>query len=103
MHDVGERLELGVLAFDLVTSPYPDECFIDLSEGFDSHILCSKLIISESGSTAESGVILSGSGRSQIVVVAGAYPCSLGVDGVIDLPHVFEPEYPLDDYVKVPV
>ncbi len=103
MHDIGERLEVGVLTFRLVDSLLPDERVVELSPAFGGPTKVIKLAIVESGARAESGMILEASDGSQVVVVAGANPYTLAVRGVLDQPHVFEPEYPLTNYMAVPL
>ena len=103
MHDIAERLEVGVLAFSLVDSLLPDELVVELPPAFGGPIKVTKLTIVESGVRAESGILLEASDGSQVVVVAGANPYTLAVRGVVDQPHVFEPEYPLINYMAVPL
>jgi hypothetical protein len=98
MYDIAERLEVGVLTFDLVNSQLPDEQMFDLPKKIESSITATKLFIVESEHMAESGIILTGQNGSEIIVLAGVYPYTIAVQGIIDLPHVFEPEYPLADY-----
>jgi hypothetical protein len=100
MHDVAERREVGVLNFERVSAPRPDERVVDVAS-FQNEIVVSKLIIHESGTTAESGVMLKARNGDEIVMVAGAYPYSLAVLGVVSMPHIFEPEYSMDLYTRV--
>ena len=62
-----------------------------------------KLIIHESGTSAESGLILKASNGDELVIVAGAYPYSLAVLGVPPIPYIFEPEYEIGHYTRVPI
>ena len=103
MHDVAERTEVGVLNFELVSSPQPDETIADALSAFQGQIAVSKLVIRESDTTAESGVILKASSGDEIVIVAGARPYLLAVLGVVSLPHIFEPEYPIERYTRAPI
>lgn len=103
MQDLAERTEVGVLIFDVVDTPFSDERLVELPAAFEGTIEAAKLLIAESGSCAESGVVLKGGDDSRIVAVAGANPCTLAVEGVIDWPHVFEPEYPIESYVVAPL
>ena len=102
MHDVAERKEVGVLKFSRVFAPPGDTKIVGVPAAFDHEISVSKLIIQESGTSAESGVILE-AGSDEIVAVAGAYPYSLAVRGVTSVPHIFEPEYPIELYTRVPL
>ncbi len=101
MYDVAERIEVGVLNFDQVFSPRPNEKIVLVSSAFDREIVVSKLIIQELNTRAESGAILA-AGNEEIIVVAGVYPYSLAVSGVLSVPHVFEPAYSIEDYTRVP-
>jgi len=103
MHDVAERREVGVLNFEQVFSPRSDETIADAAPAFQGEIVVSKLIIQESGTSAESGVILKAANGDQIIIVAGAFPYQLAVLGVLSLPHMFYPEYPIDRYIRVPM
>jgi hypothetical protein len=103
MHDVAEQREIGVMNFEVVFAPRPDETIVDTSSPFQAEIVVSKLIIEESGTRAESGVILRAQSGDEIVIVAGAYPYSLAVLGLLSIPHVFEPEYSISDYARVPI
>jgi hypothetical protein len=100
MHDVAERREVGVLNFERVSAPQPDETIAAVTLAFLGEIAVSKLVIHESGTTAESGVILRAHGE-EIVIVAGVYPYSLAVLGVVSMPHIFHPEYKIDRYTRV--
>lgn len=105
MHDVAERREVGVLSFEHVSAPSAVEIFTDAAPAFQREIKLSKLIVQDSGMSAESGVVLATSTGDELVIVAGAYPYSLAVKG-LNLPSmstVFNPEYPLDQYVRVPI
>jgi hypothetical protein len=105
MHDVAERREVGVLSFEHVSAPSPIDIFTDVAPAFQREITLSKLIVQDSGIKAESGVVLATSTGDELVIVAGAYPYSLAVKGLnlLAMPNVFNPEYPLDRYVRVPI
>lgn len=103
MHDVAERREVGVLNFELVSAPRPDETIADVASAFQGEIVVSKLIIHESGTSAESGVVLKAGNGEEIIVVAGAAPYFLAVRGVLSLPDIFHPEYSIDRYTRVPL
>ena len=98
-HDLTERMEVGVLVFDVVDTPFADERIVELPGTFDGPIEITKLLIAESGTCAESGVVLKGADGSRIVVLAGANPYTIAIEGVVDAPHIFEPEYPVDRYI----
>ena len=101
MHDVAARKEVGVLNFEHASEVRPGETLVEIAS-FQDRIVVSKLLIHESGATAESGVVLTAGSGGEMVIVAGAYPYSLAVLGVASLPHLFEPEYPIDLYARVP-
>jgi|SRR5271170_2974027 len=103
MHDVAERREVGVLNFERVSAPRPNETIADVPAAFQGRIAVSKLVIHESGKSAESGVIFQASNGEEIAIVAGVYPYSLAVSGVLSMPHIFKPEYPIDRYERVPM
>jgi hypothetical protein len=103
MHDVAERIEVGVLHFEQVFAPRPNEIIADLPSAFQGENVVSKLVIHESGTSAESGVVIRASSGDEIVTVAGVYPYSLAVRGALSISHIFEPEYELDDYMRVPI
>jgi hypothetical protein len=74
---------------------------IDLGFAFrGGDIKASKLIIEESRTTAESGVILH-AGSEELVIVAGAFPFTLAICGLKAAPFKFDPEYPLDLYTRI--
>ena len=114
-HDIAERVEIGVLQFELVskgnddTEPPPKRTSrssfinIDLPSSFNGRNRATKLVISESGTTAESGFILTASDGTEIVIVSGVYPYSLAVKGIGSMPHGFEPEYDLECYERVEI
>ena len=102
MHDVAERREVGVLNFEQVSAPQPGEMIADVASAFQGEIAVSKLIIHESGTSAESGVILKASNGDEIVIVAGVHPYSLAVLGVLSIPDIFHPEYSIDRYTRAP-
>jgi len=103
MHDVAERIEVGVLHFEQVFALGPNEIIADLPSVFHGENVVSKLVIHESGTSAESGVVIKARNGDEIVAVAGVYPYSLAVRGALSIPHMFEPEYELDDYMRAPI
>ena len=114
-HDISERVEIGVLEFELVseekedTGPSPERANgssfinIDIPASFNGRNRATKLVISESGTTAESGLILTASDGTEIVIVSGVYPYSLAVKGIGSMPNGFEPEYDLEYYERVEI
>jgi hypothetical protein len=104
MHDIAERMEIGVLNFEKVTALADDEITEDVSAAFDCNVEVFKLIVDDEGTRAECGLALQASNGDQITIVPSAGPCYLAILGVFAAtPHIFEPEYPLDRYVRVPI
>jgi hypothetical protein len=103
MHDLAERLEVGVLCFDLVSAPAHDEKIVDLDSTFLQPLRVSKLVLSELGKSVESGLLIQSIGGEEILIVASAFPCFLAVRGVLSLYRIFDPEYPLNRYQVIPV
>jgi hypothetical protein len=103
MHDVAERIEIGVLDFSLVMKPSSGETTLDMGFDLDQGLSVSKLLINESGTTVESGVALSAAEDIEIIIVPRDYPCFLAIRGLPITPDIFNPEYPLDQYKRIPM
>ena len=103
MHDLAERIEVGVLTFNVVSAPSEHETFVDVASTFGQGVTVAKLIIHESGENIESGVVLGATSGDEIVIVAGAFPFHLAVNGLLSMPYRFDPEYPIGRYMRVPV
>jgi hypothetical protein len=103
MHDVAERREVGVLKFSNASFPSEDAKIVDVRSRFGPELVVSKLIIHESGTSAESGIVMKSMAGHEILIVPSAMPYSLAVGGVLRGPHIFEPEYPIDRYENVPI
>jgi hypothetical protein len=104
MHDIGVRKEIGVLEFD--DAPVePVECVDQLvlpASFLKGNLGASKLVATDNGITAESGLALRTDSGNEVIVVAGDYPFTLAVlvDGsCIDQ---FQPEYPMQSYRELP-
>jgi hypothetical protein len=102
MHDVAERREVGVLSFAYNPEPPTEGKAVYVASVFERDIRVSKLVIEESGTSAESGVVLEAA-NDQIVIVAGVFPYTLAVSGLFVAQHVFHPEYPMEQYLRVPL
>jgi hypothetical protein len=102
MHDVAERREVGVLRFSHVLAPASNASLMEVAPTLDRELTVSKLLIEESGTSAESGVILTGDDGDEMIIVAGVKPYCLAISGLPSAPSKFEPEYPLDRYARVP-
>jgi hypothetical protein len=103
MHDVAVRTEIGVLEFAPAEKPSQDQIKLSVPQSFDGSLTARKLIISESGTTAESGVILRATDGAEIIIVAAADPYCLAIKGLPSFPYKFEPEYPLQQYVEAEI
>jgi hypothetical protein len=115
MHDIAERLEIGVLKFDLVAAEKKEPrrsvmgarqlsfAKVDLPASFRSNNYVTKLVISEGGATADSGILITAGGGNEIVIVAGAMPYSLAIRGIFSRPRIFEPAYDLERYKRVEI
>jgi hypothetical protein len=101
MHDLAERIEVGVLVATRVSAPFADEVFVDAPSAFNEDMMLTKLFIEVETKRLESGVVLRGRDGCEIVIVAGAFPYSLAVLGIGEAPHRFEPEYPLNSYLRL--
>lgn len=100
MHDVGERIEVGVLVATRVSAPFSDEAFVEAPDGFKEGMRLTKLYIDVEMNRLESGIVLTGRDGCELVIVAGAFPYSLAILGIGEAPHRFEPEYPLNSYKR---
>jgi hypothetical protein len=98
MHDITERVEVGVLTFNPTSIAEGTGTIIELPRSFADGITVSKLTIHEGEVSAESGIILKANNNEELVVVAGAYPYSLAISGAVTLLRKFDPEYPMDAY-----
>jgi hypothetical protein len=98
MHDIKERLEVGVLDFSLVAAPGTDDLFIGLQSVPLVPTRVWKLVLSVEDLAVESGLAFESTAGCRITVVAGANPYTLAIDGVPTGEHGFEPEYALDRY-----
>ena len=76
---------------------------IDVPDSFKRNVKTSKLVITDDGTTAESGIVLQASDGQEIIIVAGVYPYSLAISSVSFMPHGFEPKYPLDAYARTAI
>jgi len=99
MHDLAERVEVGVLMFNFIDAIPDGEKIIDLPEEFNQENSILKLSIIESGFKAESGIIIKGMNDLKIIVVAGVMPYSIAINGLYDGPRMFEPEYQIKNYI----
>jgi len=98
MHDLNDRHEIGVLDFTRVETFAPDERRI-AHTFHGNRCEFKKLIINDMGVSAESGIALLLNGSGEIVIVAGAFPHSLAINGLRGWDFKFDPEYSMEEYV----
>lgn len=103
MHQIAERMEIGVLCFEYMKSPSGSEVMLPIAPEFDQQLDAFKLVVSESGVKAESGILLRAVNGSEIAIVAGGFPLTIAVKGMVEQPHIFEPEYPMEDFERFPI
>jgi hypothetical protein len=101
MHDLADRIEVGVLSATRVSVPFDDESFFAVPMEFHDGSSLVKLFIKVESHQLESGVVLIGRNGGELTVVAGTYPYSLAIKGLGDAPYRFEPEYPLASYQRL--
>ncbi|HET6620921.1 MAG TPA: hypothetical protein VFG64_13375 [Dongiaceae bacterium] len=102
MHDVRERFEVGVLEFWQVAASESQFIEFDLPNAFWQANRVSKLVLSDEGVTAETGIVVEGQAVGEIILVAGAYPYTLS----ILLPgtaRYHQPEFELSRYKRIPL
>jgi hypothetical protein len=103
VREIAERMEVGVLCFTHLKSPSGDEMMFSIDPEFNRQVDAFKLVVHESGVTAESGILLKAKSGSEITITAAAFPFMIAVNGVVDRPHIFEPEYPMEDFERLPI
>ncbi len=98
MYDVAERMEVGVLCFEMAKKPHSKEVFYSLPKSFSKGTKLQKFVIEESGYVLESGLRIEAGNGDNIVIVPNAMPFSLAIHCTgIEL-NGFEPEYDLEEY-----
>lgn len=102
MFDLEDRLEVGVLAFEVTNNINYDEIYINTERSPNNHFSVARLEIICVGNIVESGMVLTRLDGSELVVVAGSFPYSLAIQGVGDDPNYFSPEYDMSEYTRVP-
>lgn len=101
MHDIGPQIEVGTLVFCSSTELTNGVVDLDLSDAPLNPLHVSRLRIEESDVQIDSGVIIECEDNRRVIIVAGAYPYSLAIDGLFSRSHVFEPEYPIEKYQRL--
>jgi hypothetical protein len=100
MHQINGRLEIGVLQFDFESEMPADLVVVTFKAPLKPRRV-RKLVISESGVEAESGIVLECEDQNELTIVAGTYPYTLGINGLFESAHAFETEYAIDKYRSV--
>lgn len=108
MHDVAERIEVGVLNFAATSrteQSLPDgywetaETFP--AKPFSGQFSISKLAVDESGYLCESGLVVTPNEGEDLFIVADAFPCHIAVLGLDGLNSNSRAEYNLSSYKRV--
>jgi hypothetical protein len=102
-HEIAERMEIGVLCFTHFKSPSGSEVMLPIDPEFNQQVDAFKLVVHESGVKAESGILLKAKSGSEIIIAAAAFPFMIAVNGVVQQQHIFEPEYPMEDFERLPI
>jgi hypothetical protein len=103
MHDIADRVEIGILRFEQTKSLQGNRVVLPIALEFRQRIDAFKLTVHESGVLAESGIVLRAQCNREITIVAAAMPCFIAIKGVVEQPNIFEPEYPIENYERVPI
>ena len=100
MHDVAERLEVGVLHFEKISTLDSHAKVFDFDPQLRPHHGVT-MIIREAGISLESGVKLFFQNGQELLVLPADFPCALAVSGSC-LPGINStPEYKVEDYEPV--
>jgi hypothetical protein len=102
-HEIAERMEIGVLRFSHLQSSSGNGETFPIAPEFNQQVDAFKLVVHESGVKAESGILLRAKSGSEITIAAAAFPFMIAVNGVVQRPHIFEPEYPMEDFERLPI
>jgi hypothetical protein len=103
VREIAERMEVGVLCFTHLKSPSGGETVFLIDPAFNREVDAFKLVVQESGVKAELGILLKAKSGSEITITAAAFPFMIAVNGVVERPHIFEPEYPMEDFERIPL
>jgi hypothetical protein len=98
MTDLAERVEVGSLHFERVAERSTES--LDLNIPFVDIEAIFVLSIEESGTVAESGLVLIGEDGKELTIVAADYPFGLAISGVPIDHYTFRSEYLLHEYQK---
>jgi hypothetical protein len=100
MHHLTDGIEVGSLKIELVVHPLPNEASVDVPWTFRNGGSISKLLLEQSGTRTESGVLLHSSKGDEIIIVPAAFAHRLYVEAVNLPPQQVMPEYSLSRYIQ---
>ena len=99
IHHLVDGIEVGTLRIELVLHPLADEPSVDVPWTFRNGGSISKLVIEQSGTRTESGILLHSTKGDEIIIVPAAFPHRLYVEAVNLPPQQVMPEYSLSRYL----
>jgi hypothetical protein len=100
MHDVAERLEVGVLNFRSVTDLDEDAISVDFRPQLVPYRGC-KLVVEEAETRLESGLKLYFQNGQDLLILPAAFPLHLAVSGSCIQDRNTTSEYPIENYEAV--
>jgi hypothetical protein len=100
MHHPTDGIEVGSLKVELVLHPLPDEPSVDVPWTFRNGGSTSKLLIEQSGTRTESGVLLRSSKGDEVVILPAAFPHRLYVEAANMPTQQVMAEYSLSRYIQ---
>lgn len=102
MIDLAERLEIGVICIEPMQLTYAPDSWFDLPEMFSKTLDMCRLVMSTDFGSVDSGLVLTASDRSELILVSGAYPYTIEAKAPF-ITRDFEPEYALNNYRREPM
>jgi hypothetical protein len=104
VHAIAEQVELSTLKFEHVANDsLKGRLLFDLGGEYTTIVSASKLVIEDAGIAAEAGVLLAAYSGSHLVFLPDSFPFSLAVKGIPGFEHGFCPEWPLENYLSIPM
>lgn len=95
---IGEREEIGTLKFEIVQEMIEGELIFPTPIEPGSKIEIYKIYTDKNGVYSESGIEISG--KNEVSIQCGVYPCTLYISGIGDQNSNGEPEFFVEDYKK---
>lgn len=104
MHDVAERVEIGVLEFSQAIRPDWSSYLetVELTREFQEKVSVGKLMLEYERTRIECGLTFEGNKGGRVIIVPSDYPGALAIEGT-NLRFRFGPEYPLGQYKVAPL